>query len=67
MNKRVTNSNIERMTVGVNELKDMLSVGRGTAAKIGAAAGAVVKVGSRTLYRIDRVQEYLDSLSEGTV
>lgn len=66
MNKRLQGSNIEKMTVGVNELKDMLSVGRGTAAKIGAAAGASIKVGSRTLYRVDRIEAYLDSLSEVT-
>ena len=52
----------EKLYVDANELKDMLSVGRNTAQKIGILSGAKVKVGRRALYNVEKVKEYMASL-----
>ena len=55
-----------RLAVSDQELADMLGVSRNTAAKIGAAAGAVFYVGRRKLNRKDKVERYLDMLGGAT-
>ncbi len=47
------------------ELASMLGCGEATAIKIGTEAKARMKVGRRVLWNIAKVQEYLNTLSEG--
>ncbi len=53
-----------KLTVDIRELQGMLSVGQQSAAAIGEAAGAVVRIGRRKLYRVDRVEAYINHLTE---
>jgi hypothetical protein len=64
MYKRNTIEFDKKITIDINELQTMLSVGRNTALQIGKNAGAVIKIGRRTLYRIDKIQEYMNTLTE---
>ena len=64
MYKRNTIEFDKKITIDINELQIMLSVGRNTALQIGKNAGAVIKIGRRTLYRIDKIQEYMNTLTE---
>ena len=50
----------DRLTVNTDTLAAMLDCGRATAARIGAEAGAKIKIGSRTLYRVPVIEHYLD-------
>lgn len=54
----------ERVAVSVDSLASMLDCGRPTAARIGAAAGARVQIGRRVLFRMDKINAYLDSITE---
>ena len=55
-----------RITVDLPELQAMLCVGRATANKIALEAGAVLKIGNRKLYKVDKINAYLDRMaSEG--
>ncbi len=54
----------KKLTVDIRELQGMLSVGQQSAAAIGEAAGAVVRIGRRKLYRVDRVEAYIRQLTE---
>ena len=53
-----------KMTVDLINLQDMLCVGRGTAEEIGKNANAVIKIGRRKLYNVEKIKAYLNSLSE---
>lgn len=53
--------NNNTITVDTNRLAQMLSCGRGTAVKIGTAAGAKIKIGKRTLYKVSIIEKYLES------
>ncbi len=46
------------------QLMDALHLGRTKAREIGRAAGARVKIGRRTLYDLDRVENYIAKLYE---
>ena len=50
--------------VDVNELREIISLGRTNCMKLGADAGAVVRIGKRTLYNIDKILDYMDSVAE---
>lgn len=56
----------KKLMVDIIDLQGMLSTGRNTADQIGEAAGAVVRVGRRKLYRVDRIEAYIGRLSDGT-
>lgn len=58
------NKEKESLTVDVSGLMEMLGTGRATAAKIGEAAGATMKVGRRRLYYVPKIREYLKTLTE---
>ena len=42
-----------------------LCCGRATALRIAKDAGAIVKVGRRTLYHMPRIREYLEQVRQG--
>ena len=64
---RATTKNREtglpKAAITINELADMLSCGTNSARKIGLAAGAHIKIGSRSLWNVNRVKMYLDQIS----
>ncbi len=53
-----------KITVDINGLQAMLSVGRNSANEIGEKAGAVTRIGRRKLYNVEKVRNYLNQLSE---
>jgi hypothetical protein len=59
-----TPSDANKIMVSIEELQDMLSVGRNTAKQIGIDAGASVKVGRRRLYNVSKIEEYMNRLTE---
>ena len=61
---RKLESTAEKRTVDTAGLHAMLSSGRKTAVEIGIAAGARIQVGRRVLWNVNKVQEYLDCISE---
>lgn len=54
-----------KITVGIDELQEILSVGRNTALKVAKEAGAELRIGRRLLYNVDKIQAYILSLTEG--
>jgi hypothetical protein len=50
--------------VTLTGLMAYLNVGRSTAERIAAEAGAKIHVGRRVIYNISKVQKYLDEISE---
>lgn len=54
-----------KISVDINELQGMLSVGRNTALKIGEEAQAVIRIGKRKLYNVERIKEYMQEKTGG--
>ena len=54
-----------KISVDIKGLQGMCGVGRKTAAKIGEDAGAVIRIGRRKLYNVQKVQEYMNALARG--
>lgn len=54
----------ERLCVSMPEFALLLGTGRATAEKISVAAGAKIKIGSRVLVKLNKVNAYLDSIAE---
>ncbi|MCD8371236.1 MAG: hypothetical protein LUC94_13110 [Clostridiales bacterium] len=64
MNKTRNRNNEEKfLTVNAETLAGMLNCGRATAVKIGVDAGARIQVGRRTLYKVDRIDKYLETMA----
>ncbi len=59
--KQIQKSQAPKLLVDKNELQDILSVGRDTALRVGEESGAKIKLGRRTLYRVEKLKEYLDN------
>ena len=55
----------DKVAVGVNELMELLSVGKNSASRIGEEAGAVIRVGRRKLYNVRKIRDYMESITEG--
>lgn len=53
---------INRLTVDIKGLAQMLSCGESTARKIGKESGALIKLGTRSLYHVPTIMEYIESL-----
>lgn len=53
-----------KITVDINGLQAMLSVGKNTAANVGEKAGAVIRIGRRKLYNVKKIEEYMQQLTE---
>ena len=65
MRKRTTTpTNANKLYVDINELCDIISVGRNTAMKIAKESNASIKFGKRHLYSVERIKNYLDNLGE---
>lgn len=64
MNKTAVPEIEELRAVDTPRLQKILSAGHRTAVQIGTEAGARVKVGRRVLWNVDKIQKYLDRISE---
>ena len=53
------NSTVERITVDIKQLTEMLSVGRNTALAIAEEAVAGIKFGRRKLYNVEKIKAYM--------
>ena len=54
----------QRITVNAEGLMALCSCGKSTALEIGNKSGAKLKIGKRTLYKVNAVMRYLEGLSE---
>ncbi|MBR0452228.1 MAG: hypothetical protein IJI78_09575 [Oscillospiraceae bacterium] len=63
MRKTTKSENNNKLAVDVITLAQMLECGTQTARQIGEDAGATIRIGRRVLFNVQRVQEYLDSIS----
>ena len=53
-----------RVAVDIQELMTLLCVGRQTAERIGRESGAGFRVGKRKLYNMQKIQAYVDKLTD---
>ena len=54
----------KKIAITIHELMEIMSCGRATAAKIGENAHASINFGKRKLYNLDKIQEYINSITE---
>lgn len=52
-----------KVSVNAETLAKVLDCGKPTAMKIGEAAGARFQIGKRVLYKMDKVEKYIDGLA----
>ena len=64
MNKTFNRNDPDVIAVDIEKLSAILSCGCATARKIGEQAEARIFIGRRVLYSVNKVQKYLDSISE---
>lgn len=64
MHKTNVNETGYKITVDINGLQTMLSVGKNSAAEIGEKAGAVIRIGRRKLYNVKKIIEYMEQQLE---
>ncbi|MDE7332167.1 MAG: hypothetical protein K2O16_07980 [Lachnospiraceae bacterium] len=67
MRKTRTMEASNKVSVNAETLAKILDCGRPTAIKIGEAAGARIQIGKRVLYKVDRIERYLDGLAGNEV
>lgn len=65
MRKTTREANTQKIAVDTKELQAMLSCGRDTAVKVGTDAGARIQIGKRVIWNVEKVQDYMNKLSEG--
>ena len=65
MRKTITEGASNRLAVDTRALQAMLCCGRDTAVRIGTEADSRFQVGRRVLWNVEKVQRYLNALSEG--
>lgn len=53
-----------KITVDIIGLQGMLSLGKTTSNQIGEEAGAVIRIGKRKLYNVEKVKAYMNRLTE---
>ncbi|MBR6172758.1 MAG: hypothetical protein IKQ49_06260 [Eubacterium sp.] len=59
----VENVTLMPMTTDVQGVMKLLGVGRNKAMEVGKNAGAVIHLGKRTVYKVDKINEYLNTLA----
>lgn len=64
MRKTKTAETSNKVSVNAETLAKILDCGKPTAMKVGEAAGARIQIGKRVLYKVDKIEQYLDSLTE---
>ena len=61
---KLTDTNTTPITIDIHTLMSMLGVGRNTALMVADEAGAVLHIGSRKLYNVEKIKAYIDKLTE---
>lgn len=61
MNKKIERKTENVLTTDSNGLAGMLGCGLATAIKIGNEAGARIQMGKRVLYKVSKVEDYLNA------
>ena len=64
MKKTLDRETDKALAVDIDRLSAMLSCGYATARKIGKQAGARIVIGRRVLYSVEKVEKYLECLTE---
>ena len=64
MNKTTKRNEPDVIAVDIEKLSSILSCGYTTARKIGELAEARIYIGRRVLYSVNKIQKYLDAISE---
>ena len=54
------------VAVDIKGLQTMLSLGRKSASDIGIKSGAYFRIGKRVLYKVDKINAYLDTLTDSS-
>ena len=62
--KKYNLSQMNFITVDIEQLSAMLCCGQATARRIGELAQARVQIGRRVLYSVDKVKQYINAMSE---
>lgn len=55
---------VNKKAVDSPTLATLLGCGRKTAVRIGTEAGARIQIGRRVLWNVEKIQRYLDAISE---
>lgn len=63
MRKRTNVDAVQPIAVDVKTLAALLGVGRNSALKVGADAGARIQIGSRVVYNMEKINAYLETLA----
>lgn len=58
----IQNRTINPLYIGIEEVMMIYSISRTTAEKVGVISGAKIKVGRRSLYNVEKLRLYFDSL-----
>lgn len=64
MRKTKSSDAENKVAVSAETLAALLDCGRSTAVKIGTEAGARIQIGKRVLFKMDKVNKYLNQLAE---
>lgn len=54
----------ELVTVDIMGLQVLTSLGKHSARNVAEEAGAVIKIGKRTVFSVDKIRNYLNKLAE---
>ena len=65
MNKTLRRDCNNPITVTVGDLAAMIGCGLATAKKVGAEAGAIVRLGDRVFYNVNKIEKYINQISVG--
>ena len=63
MRKRISINPDVQLLVDVEALQQITSLGKQSAERIAADAGAVIRVGRRKLYSVEALRDYIKSMS----
>lgn len=58
-----TTMQLKPITVDVKGVMELFNVGRNKAYELGKEAGAEIKLGSRRLYSVKKIESYLESMA----
>ena len=63
MNRRKRQETECPIAADIKTLSSMLSCGHATARKIGAEAGAEIRINRRVLFNVEKIREYINKIS----
>ncbi len=57
-------TDVKKILINVSDLQEMLCVGKNTAYQIGKDAGAVCRIGKRMLFNVEKINAYINALTD---